>query len=507
MDWNITAPADRQHFAPAEIFDAGLAQHHIANTAYPIGHVTTMRPYRVSRREGEVDRVAAAAWDGIDEMCLYAHIPFCEKRCSFCEYTVVDPRLNQSAEDTYFDLLMREFEMWSQAIDSSRKSLIGFDIGGGTPALPRAANTARLLDAARRHFRFKSGMQISIETTPRIAAHDPQKMRDLRSLGIERISMGVQTIQPSLLKALGRTASAADINFMARDAIRAAGFAKFNVDLMYGFARQSLRSWDETLQHAIDLDPEYITLYRMRYKGTQIAAQAQYVTLEQIEVMAQLAKDKLSAAGYLANPGKNTFSRIAGDPGTSDYLTTRVIDGTPYLGLGLGAQSLSHVSLSYNAGAAGKHLKLYQQKIEAGRLPLQDLYHLSREAAMGKMISVSFYFGEINVASFQRKFGITLEQSFPEEVDFVLTQGLMEYTDSTLRLTPDGAQQINGVIALFYAPAVKEHLLGLVREEREMERRREGKTPSSPIPTPALPFPLLKREREGEVVRSAGGVR
>jgi oxygen-independent coproporphyrinogen-3 oxidase len=288
--------------------------------------------------------------------------------------------------------------------------------------------------------------------------------------------MGVQTIQPSLLKALGRTASAADINFMARDAIRAAGFQKFNVDLMYGFARQSLRSWDETLQHAIDLNPEYITLYRMRYKGTQIAAQAQQVTLEQVEALAQLAKDRLSAAGYRANPGKNTFSRLAGDPGTSDYLTTRVIDGTPYLGLGLGAQSLSHVTLSYNAGAASKDLKQYQQKIEAGQLPLQDLYHLSREAALGKFISVAFYFGEINLASFQRKFGVALEQAFPEEIAFVVQRGLMEYTETALRLTPAGAQQVNGVIALFYAPAVKEHLLKLTQADAGMERKRDGET-------------------------------
>ncbi len=465
MDWNVTSPADRQYFAPADIFAAGLAQHHIANTAYPIGHVTTMRPYRITRRAGEDDRVAAAAWEGIGTLCLYVHIPFCEKRCSFCEYTVVDPRQNQSAEDTYFDLLLREFELWGQAIESQHKTLTGFDIGGGTPALPKAANTARLLEAARRHFRFKPGMQISVETTPRIAALDPQKMRDLRALGVERISMGVQTIQPSLLKALGRTASAADINFMARDAVRAAGFAKFNVDLMYGFARQSLRSWEETLQHAIQLNPEYVTLYRMRYKGTQIAAQSAQVTLEQINAMAQLAKDKLSAASYEANPGKNTYSRLPGDPGTSDYLTTRVIDGTPYLGLGLGAQSLSHVTLSYNSGAAGKNLTQYQQKIEAGRLPLQDLYHLSREAAMGKMISVSFYFGEINLASFRRKFGLTLEQAFPDAVAFVLQRGLMEYTDTTLHLTPEGAHYVNGVIALFYAPAVQEHLLKLTHGE------------------------------------------
>ena len=481
MNWNTTSPADRQRFAPEDIYAAGLTQHHLANTAYPIGHLTTMRPYRVPRRNGEDDRVAAAAWDGIDELSLYVHIPFCEKRCSFCEYTVVDPRQNQAAEDTYYDLLLREFEMWGHAIDSTRKTLIGFDIGGGTPALPQAANTARVIDAAHRHFRFKPGMQISIETTPRIAANDPQKMRDLHALGIERISMGVQIIQPSLLQALGRNASTVDFNLKARDAIRAAGFQKFNIDLMYGFARQSLIGWEATLQHAIDLNPEYITLYRMRYKGTLIAGQAAQVTREQINALADLAKAKLTAAGYVANDGKNTYSRIDGDPGTSDYLTSRVIDGTPYLGLGLGAQSLSHVTLSYNAGAASKDLTLYQQKVEEGRLPLQDLYHLSREAAMGKMISVAFYFGEINLASFQRKFGVTVEEVFPHEVAFVLQHGLMEYTDTALRLTTTGARQVNGVIALFYAPAVKEHLLKLSlagsgmagQREREMEGQRD----------------------------------
>ena len=478
MNWNSTSPADRQHFAPEEVFAAGLTQHHLANTAYPIGHLTTLRPYRVTRRGGEDDRIAVAAWDGIDELSLYIHIPFCEKRCSFCEYTVVDPRLNQSAEDTYYDLLLREFEMWGRAIDSRQKMLVGFDIGGGTPALPTAANTARLLEAAHRHFRFRPGRQISIETTPRIAANDPQKMRDLHSLGIDRISMGVQIIQPSLLQALGRTASSVDFNLKARDAIRAAGFQKFNIDLMYGFARQSLAGWEATLQHAIDLNPEYITLYRMRYKGTQIAGQAAQVTREQINTLADLAKAKLSAAGYRANDGKNTYSHIAGDPGTSDYLTTRVIDGTPYLGLGLGAQSLSHAALSYNAGAASKNLQLYQQKIEAGQLPLQDVYHLSREAAIGKMVSVAFYFGEINLVSFQCKFGVTVEEVFPHEVAFVLQRGLMEYATApqratTLRLTTAGARQVNGVIALFYAPAVKEHLLKLAEQDGEIEEQRE----------------------------------
>jgi oxygen-independent coproporphyrinogen-3 oxidase len=106
--------------------------------------------------------------------------------------------------------------------------------------------------------------------------------------------------------------------------------------------------------------------------------------------------------------------------------------------------------------------------VAASELPIQDLYYLSGEAAMGKMISVSFYFGEINLAGFRQKFGLSLEEAFPAEVAFLLENGLMAYSggeDPTLRLTGLGEVNYNGVIAQFYAGAVKAHLLELAKTE------------------------------------------
>jgi oxygen-independent coproporphyrinogen-3 oxidase len=140
-------------------------------------------------------------------------------------------------------------------------------------------------------------------------------------MGIERISMGVQVTQPDLLKALGRDSNGLEHHYRATEHIRAAGFRKFNLDLMYGFADQSADSWRATLEHAIRLDPDYITLYRMRYKLTRISHQADRVTLDMAREHAKIAKEMLFAAGYAANPGKNTYSRINGDTGTSAYLT------------------------------------------------------------------------------------------------------------------------------------------------------------------------------------------
>jgi oxygen-independent coproporphyrinogen-3 oxidase len=462
MDYNTPAPLDQTAFDPLSVFNAGLYSHHIANTAYPIGHLTTMRPYRLPR--SEVQSFAPLAWEGIQRLGLYVHIPFCEQRCGFCEYTVLDPAHNAENEDFYFDLLLREFDLYRQILGTQSKTLIGFDIGGGTPSAAKSENIARVVEAARECFHLPEMVTISIETTPKIAATQPEKMCAYYDLGIRRISMGVQTINPRLLEAVGRTATSIAYNQRAAEAIRTAGFQRFNIDIMYGFANQSLSSLAATLRHVINLNPEYITLYRTRYKGTRLAAQAQWVTLEEVNAQAALAKELLLGAGYYATPGKNTFSRLEGEAGTSDYLTERVVRGTPYLGLGLGAQSLSEVTLAYNSGAADKRLEHYQRQVEAGVLPIQDLYYLSRQAAMGKMISVSFYFGEINLAGFRQKFGLSLEEAFPAEVSFLLENDLMAYSggeDPTLRLTGLGEVNYNGVIALFYAGAVKAHLLNL----------------------------------------------
>ena len=471
MNWNTTAPLDQIHPDPADVFHAGMEMHHIANTAYPIGHITTMRPYKIGR--SEVQAFTPVPWEGIDRLGLYVHVPFCEVRCGFCEYTVVDPSTNASSEDIYFDLLLKEMEMYRQAIDTTARTLIGFDIGGGTPSVASIANITRIVEAAHQAFIIPQEMAISIETTPKIAALEPAKIQAYYDMGIRRISMGVQTISPRLLQEVGRTVTSLAYNQGAADAIRKAGFERFNVDVMYGFARQSLDSVESTLKHVISLNPEYVTLYRTRYKGTRIARQAEHVRLEEVNAEYRLAKEILLGAGYFATSGKNTFSRLPGDVGTSDYLTERVIYGTPYLGLGLGAQTLSHQSLSYNSGAADKRLDAYRRQVEAGQFPIQDIYHLSREAAMGKFISVSFYFGEIHLPSFENKFGCTLEQAFPEEVAYLEANGLMHFIPAkdgsplTFRLTEAGVKAYNGVIAQFYAGAVKHHLLELVRQQED----------------------------------------
>ncbi len=478
LKWNIPTLADRRTFPPEQVFRAGLRNHHIANTAYPIHHTTTMRAYRVPK--SEVESLLQAAWWDIDQLGLYIHVPFCKARCRYCEYCVVDPS-EHGLEDAYFDALLREFALYRERLGTTRKTLVGFDIGGGTPSFVEPAHIHRVVEAARESFCFRPGLVISIETTPIIADREPEKIRAYKAMGIDRISMGVQTTHLKLARSLNREYEGLSMLERAVRNIREAGFDRFNIDLMYGFPDQTEAGWGNTVRQTIALGPEYITLYEMRYKGTRMQDQAVLVTREKVNALETVARDLLLAAGYAGTPGKNTYSRVAGDVGTSDYLTERVVKGTPYLGLGLGAQSLSHHTLAYNLGAASKTLRPYLRAVDAGRLPVQDIYHMPLDVAMAKMIAVSFYFGEIHREHFVHKFGVRLEEHFPREVDFVLRRGLMEFVGPYLRLTPKGAEYFNGVVALFYAGAVKEYLVQLGREPATYRGGRFARLQVAPV--------------------------
>lgn len=142
--WGAPTLEDAQVHPAEHVFEAGLRHHHTANTAYPIAHSKTLRPYRVprSRDQQEIRHRVRAAYGSLSEMMLYVHVPFCEQRCQFCEYTVVDPGHGKRSEvqDQYFDTLMGEFDLYKERLETEKKKLVGFDIGGGTPALASIDN-------------------------------------------------------------------------------------------------------------------------------------------------------------------------------------------------------------------------------------------------------------------------------------------------------------------------------------------------------------------------------
>ncbi len=350
------------------------------------------------------------------------------------------------------------------------KKIVGYDLGGGTPTKLSVGNLKKITEAIRSSFNIQDNVIFSIETTPVIAAKEPEKISEVYNMGYKRISMGIQTVSEKLLNELGREGTT-HIYEQATQNIRKAGFKQFNIDLMYGFLHQSDEEFENTIRYAISLNPEYITLYRNRYKGTKLEKEADGVSLYKIICQYRLAYNILLENGYMANEGKNTFSKVKDDYGTSDYLTKRVINGVPYVGMGLGAQSFGMDYLAYNEGAASKQLAKYQNKIENNQFPVQDIYRLPKEETIAKMVSVAFYFGFIDMEAFHKRFGISFIEHFKNEVEFVTQEGLMEIKGSRILLTKRGADYINGVIPLFYSHKSKLELAELFNKS---DQRSEG---------------------------------
>jgi len=468
--WQDPFPEDTVFTPPEEVFRAGTRHHHICNTAFPIAHNKTIRPYRVQRLRDQtsIKEVLYGAYGNLDKLMLYVHVPFCHTRCQFCEYTVVNPTIGRvdDIQKVYFDALIEEFRLYDSVLDTKSKTIVGFDIGGGTPSMAHTSQIERLMTAAHQYFKLSpQDLEISIETTPKIAASEPDKIRAYYQMGMRRISMGVQTTDFSQAKQLKRDDANASTDYLykAVENIRKAGFQSLNIDLMYGFPLRAGKPdpWPQTVADAISLEPDHITLYRMRYKGTSMAHLAHRVKLDQVNEQEGVARRILAEAGFSGMIGKNTYSRTPGSSGCSDYLDKRVVRAVPYLGYGLGAQSFSHHTLSYNLGAVTKKMDQYIRSVELGRIPIQDLYHLSRWAAIAKMASVSFYYGGIDLDAFKNCFHVNLQDLFPHEINFVIQNGLMCWENGRLQLTPTGKKYVGGVIAQFYSPAVKSHIVSL----------------------------------------------
>ena len=435
-----------------EIYDTGLLYHHYANTAYPLTPTSFMQ-YKLTDQK-EIYDFVCEEWNNVEELSIYIHVPFCKTRCKFCEYVVLE-NPSEEVENEYVELLLKEMEMYSKILKGKR--IVGYDLGGGTPTKLSVENLRRITDAVYNLFDIQENVVFSIETTPLIAMEAPEKIKAVYDMGYHRISMGVQTVSEKLLSELGRDGSKS-IYEKAVLNIREAGYKNFNIDLMYGFLNQSERDFDNTLHYAIGLNPDYITLYRNRYKGTKIEYEAGGVSIYKAMYQYRIAYRVLTEHGYQANVGKNTFSRIEDDYGTSDYLTTRVINGIPYVGMGLGAQSFGINYLAYNLGAAEKQMERYKAAVKQGHLPFQDIYRLPMEESIAKMVSVAFYFAFVDMAAFKRRFGVDFQERFHEEIKFVLENQLMEIKGDRIYLTERGADYINGIIPLFYSEKSKEEL-------------------------------------------------
>ena len=230
-------------------------------------------------------------------LSLYIHVPFCTVKCAYCDFNSYAALEHLSGD--WLSAALRELELWSER--AAGRLVQTIFIGGGTPSLLEGDQIARLLDAARRHVSVAEDAEITLEANPESAS--VERMRGYRAAGVNRVSMGVQSLDPDELRFLDRLHSAERAE-AALSEIRAAGFENVNLDLIYGLPQQRFETWQNTLERVVAWRPEHLSCYALTVEeDTPLAARvaAGAVVEADPDVVAEIATwtaQRLTSAGY-----------------------------------------------------------------------------------------------------------------------------------------------------------------------------------------------------------------
>lgn len=370
------------------------AHPHEFTLQYPPRREYFMERYRAVR--------PAAPFASARELLLYVHVPFCAHRCAYCNFAV-DLSRDVARMTRYVEAVERALDFHTDA------TIGGIDIGGGTPTRLPPHLLDRLLRAVRRF----STPQLSIETTPEIAATMPETIAVLREHGVERVSVGLQTSDPSLLRSMRRFGDV-DVHARALEALRV--FPRVNVDLVFALPEQDRARWIRDVEHAIALRPDSITTYDCLYRGKGRAMTRRSLTLPPPSLYGAMYDDAhalLREAGFHAPYGSVNYSRHAGETGTSAYFEKRLFDGWPYLGIG--TYATSHIGDLWTFEPAGVDAYVRGETC--------DTYVLPRAETIAKYALLSLSFGRLDRERFLRRFGESIEERYGARLAVAIDRG------------------------------------------------------------------------------------
>jgi oxygen-independent coproporphyrinogen-3 oxidase len=291
-------------------------------------------------RRKETPDPSVGAYDASRPLGVYVHFPFCSVRCPYCDFAI-DTR-SEIPHDAYAGAVLAELEArrpWFTGPDGTVPSLRSIYFGGGTPGLWRPDALARVLDAARRAFAGPpvDSLEITVEANP--GEVTPDHLRALRAAGVNRLSLGVQAFQDTLLRGIGRNHDAgAAATAMA--ASRGAGFERVSCDLMYGVPGQTMDDWRRSVEGLVVLGPDHVSAYALTVeRGTAFGSLDRAGKLarpddEAVAAMFDWGRQALGDAGYQQYE-VSSYAR----PGRRSVHNGLYWSGAAYLGLGASAAS------------------------------------------------------------------------------------------------------------------------------------------------------------------------
>lgn len=375
---------------------------------------------------------------------LYVHIPFCLKRCIYCDF--VSGLYNPAMANAYINALKKEI-----SDIPNEKPLSTLFIGGGTPTALSSDVLSSLLKNIFTHFSFMENYEATIEANP--GTLDKDKFKAIRSAGINRINIGIQSFNDDELSFLGRIHTSEE----AEQAVQLAkdtGFENIGIDLIYGIPGQDTESWSNSLGKAVSLRPKHISTYELTVeKETELynyLRGGNKLTLpdeDRIIEMYEHTIDYLTSEGYLHYEISN-FAL----PGSQCRHNLNYWERGEYYGAGLGAHSFINAERSHNTDDLEKYLKL----ISENKSTVKGSESITEDMALSEAIFLGLRkTGGFNIEAFSKRYNRNILSCYHQEIDDLKAAGLIDVTSSdcsyetTLKLTRKGLVLSNEVFMKF----------------------------------------------------------
>ncbi|MBI3118555.1 MAG: oxygen-independent coproporphyrinogen III oxidase [Candidatus Hydrogenedentes bacterium] len=404
------------------------------------------------------EALARAAQAPEDPLSIYVHLPFCYERCLFCGCNVVISKRHE-VSDKYLEYLFREIKMAAAAL-APRRTVKQLHWGGGTPTYLDVGQIRQLFGVLAEQFSFAPDAEIALEVDPRITTHE--QLSTLRELGFNRISMGVQDLDPKVQTAIGREQTEDEtrrIFTWCRDL----GFLGVNIDLIYGLPEQSPAGWENTIRAVIDIHPDRLAVYSYAHLPNMIKHQKKLegmprpVGPEKYDLFA-LARRLFLEHGYRAI-GMDHFALPTDELSAAlderrlhrNFMGYTVVPGGDMIGFGTSA--IGEIGGAYAQNE--KRPVLYYHALDEGRFPTMTGITLTEDDTIRRwtirQLMCNFY---LEFRELKRRFGVSYDDYFQaEEQDLgpFYRDHFLERTPEALRVLPLGQVFVRNVCMVFDA--------------------------------------------------------
>jgi oxygen-independent coproporphyrinogen-3 oxidase len=386
---------------------------------------------------------------GARPLGLYLHIPFCRKRCKFCYFRVYTDK-NSDDVQAYIDALGREVALYAD-----RPGLAGRDFqfvyfGGGTPSFISPAQLEKLIEGIRKHWRWDHAREVTFECEP--GTLQKHKLEAIKSIGVTRLSLGIEHFDDDVLEANGRAHKSPEI-LRAYDWAREVGFRQINVDLIAGMMGESDGKWTATVERTLKLDPDSVTIYQMELPHNTVISKeardsggptpiADWATKRR---WVKEAFEAFEAAGYQVSSG---YTLVKPSAHSGFVYRDSIWRGADMVGTGV-------ASFSHFGGVHYQNVDAWEDYLGAlnrGELPLSRAYPVPVDQRMRREMILQTKLGRIDAGYFRDKFGVDILSQFRPEFQSLVAEQAATLEADGVRLTRDGLLRVDELLHRFFEP-------------------------------------------------------